>query len=75
MSGGEGNDYYYLPNVPFVMYFYNAQISQGRGFALHGAYWHNSFGRVASHGCVNVPLASAQWLYDFAEGGTRVEVF
>lgn len=59
---------YYLKNVPNVMYYY-------QGYAIHGAYWHNSFGRVASHGCVNVPLASAKWLFDFAPRGTRVEVF
>src|SRR3972149_9046274 len=29
MSGGSGNDYYYLPNVPYVMFFYNNEVSQG----------------------------------------------
>jgi len=59
---------YHLKNVPNIMYFY-------QGYAIHGAYWHNNFGRVASHGCVNVPLASAQWLFNFADIGTRVEIF
>lgn len=59
---------YLVKNVPHSMYFY-------QGYAIHGAYWHNNFGRVASHGCVNVPLASAEWLYNFAEVGTQVEVF
>jgi len=59
---------YHIKNVPNIMYFY-------QGYAIHGAYWHNNFGRVASHGCVNVPLPSAQWLFDFASVGTRVEVF
>lgn len=59
---------YHLKNVPNIMYFY-------QGYAIHGTYWHNNFGRPASHGCVNVPLASAQWLFDFAPLGTRVEVF
>ena len=59
---------YHLKNVPNIMYFY-------QGYAIHGAYWHHNFGRVASHGCVNVPLASAQWLFDFASNGTRVEIF
>ena len=59
---------YLLKNVPNVMYYY-------QGYAIHGAYWHYNFGRVASHGCVNVPLASAQWLFDFASIGTRVEIF
>lgn len=59
---------YLQKNVPNIMYFY-------QGYAIHGAYWHNSFGRVASHGCVNVPLASAEWLFNWANIGTRVEVF
>ena len=59
---------YHLKNVPNIMYFY-------QGYGIHGAYWHNNFGRPASHGCVNVPLASAQWLFEFAQVGTRVEVF
>src|SRR3989344_3826616 len=59
---------YLIKNVPNSMYFY-------QGYAIHGAYWHNNFGRVASHGCVNVPLSSAQWLFDFASVGTRVEIF
>lgn len=59
---------YRLKNVPHVMYFYG-------GYAIHGTYWHNKFGSRASHGCVNVPVASAEWLYDWAPHGTRVEVF
>lgn len=59
---------YHIKNVPHVMYFYQA-------YAIHGAYWHNNFGRVASHGCVNVPLASAEWLFNWADTGTQVEVF
>jgi lipoprotein-anchoring transpeptidase ErfK/SrfK len=59
---------YLVKNVPNSMYFY-------QGYAIHGAYWHNNFGRPASHGCVNVPLASAQWLFDWAQAGTRVEVW
>ena len=59
---------YLLKNVPNIMYFY-------QGYAIHGAYWHHNFGRVASHGCVNVPLEAASWLYNWANIGTRVEVF
>lgn len=62
------NGKYHIKDVPHVMYFYQA-------YAIHGAYWHNNFGRPASHGCVNVPLASAEWLYNWAEPGTRVEVY
>jgi lipoprotein-anchoring transpeptidase ErfK/SrfK len=39
---------YNLPAVPWTMYFY-------RGYAVHGAYWHDQFGRVMSHGCINLP--------------------
>ncbi|MCS6843982.1 MAG: LysM peptidoglycan-binding domain-containing protein [Caldilineales bacterium] len=59
---------YDLPNVPWVMYFTN------RGHAIHGAYWHNNFGYPMSHGCVNVPVSNAQWLYNFAPVGTPVRV-
>lgn len=63
MSGGEGNDYYYLPNVPFVMFFEGSGIAAGRGFALHGTYWHNNFGHPMSHGCVNMRTIDAEKLY------------
>lgn len=66
MSGGEGNDYYYLPNVPFVMFFSNDQVAAGRGFSLHGAYWHNNFGHPMSHGCVNMRIVDAEKLYYWA---------
>jgi len=59
---------YDYKNVPHVMYFY-------QDYAIHGAYWHNRFGRPNSHGCVNVPLTSAEWLYNWAPRGTRVEIF
>ena len=65
MVGGSGADYYNLPNVPDVMYFY-------RGYALHGTYWHNNFGTPMSHGCVNLPQAEADWLYEWAPEGTKV---
>lgn len=59
---------YLTKNVPNTLYFY-------QGYAIHGAYWHNNFGRPASHGCVNTPLSSAQWLYDWAPVGTRIEIW
>lgn len=58
---------YYLPNVPYVMYFY-------RGYGLHGTYWHSNFGRPMSHGCVNLPTSEAEWLFNWAEVGTIVQV-
>ncbi|MFH0864137.1 MAG: L,D-transpeptidase [Candidatus Gottesmanbacteria bacterium] len=58
MSGGDKSigTYYYLPNVPYVMFFHNA-------FALHGTYWHNNFGTPMSHGCVNLSTIDAGKLY------------
>ncbi|MBI5961152.1 MAG: PD40 domain-containing protein [Chloroflexi bacterium] len=58
---------YYLPDVPWVMYFY-------QGYGLHGTYWHNNFGTPMSHGCVNLPTDEARWFYDWAEIGTAVLV-
>jgi len=58
---------YYLPNVEWVLYFY-------QGYALHGTYWHNNFGNPMSHGCVNLTNQDAQWFYDFAQIGTPVRV-
>ncbi len=58
---------YYLPNVPYVMYFYE-------GYGIHGTYWHNNFGHPMSHGCVNAPTPDAAWLYNWAEVGTLVNV-
>lgn len=61
MEGGsrELRTYYYLPNVPHNMFFY-------QGYALHGAYWHNNFGQPMSHGCVNEPLANAAEIFEWA---------
>ena len=58
MSGGskELGTYYYLPNVPYTMYFY-------KDFGLHGTYWHNNFGVPMSHGCVNLPTIMAEKLF------------
>ncbi|MBN1966086.1 MAG: LysM peptidoglycan-binding domain-containing protein [Anaerolineae bacterium] len=58
---------YYLPGVPWVMYFY-------QGYALHGTYWHSNFGQPMSHGCVNLPTDEAAWFFNWAEVGTPVRV-
>jgi len=63
MEGGTGKYYYYLPNVPYVMYFENGEIPGWRGFGLHGTYWHSDFGTQRSHGCVNLPTEVAKQLY------------
>ncbi len=68
MSGGskEKHTYYYLPNVPWVMFFYNDQIAKMRGFSFHGTYWHENFGTPMSHGCINMRTEEAKILYDWA---------
>lgn len=53
---GEG---YFVEEVPRILYF-------SRGQALHGSFWHNRFGEPVSHGCINLSLADAQWLFDWA---------
>lgn len=65
MSGGSGADAYYLPGVPWVMYFAGAN-------AIHGTYWHRNFGHPMSHGCVNLTIDDAKWFYDWAAIGTPV---
>jgi lipoprotein-anchoring transpeptidase ErfK/SrfK len=65
MEGGSGSRYYYLPNVPYTMFFENAQVPGWKGYGLHGTYWHNDFGRQKSHGCVNLPTPIAQQLYEW----------
>ena len=64
----EGHEKYYLtPDVPWVQYFHN-------GYAFHGAPWRSSCGYSGSHGCINMPVSDAKWLYDWAGIGTRTEV-
>jgi lipoprotein-anchoring transpeptidase ErfK/SrfK len=58
---------YYLPDVPFVMYFY-------KDYGIHGTYWHNNFGTPMSHGCVNLSIPDAEWVYNFSSVGTVVNV-
>ncbi len=65
MSGGSGATYYYLPNVPYVMFFSNDEVAASNGFSLHGTYWHNNFGYPMSHGCVNLRTEDAAVLFDW----------
>jgi lipoprotein-anchoring transpeptidase ErfK/SrfK len=64
LMAGDG---YYLPDVPYTMYFY-------KGYGIHGTYWHNNFGTPMSHGCVNMYTPDAQWLYYWAPMGILVNV-
>jgi lipoprotein-anchoring transpeptidase ErfK/SrfK len=66
--------YYNLPNIHYTMYFYNDQVPKSRGFGTHEAYWHNNFGHPMSHGCINMRLADAKALYDWADPPTAGSV-
>jgi lipoprotein-anchoring transpeptidase ErfK/SrfK len=60
--------YYDLPGVPWNLYFTK------QGAVIHGAYWHNSFGKTYSHGCVNLKPIEAQLLYHWATLATTVVI-
>lgn len=59
---------YVAENVPWVTYFTGS-------IAFHGAPWRESFGWSGpggSHGCVNMPVDAAQFIYNWAPNGTVV---
>jgi hypothetical protein len=61
MSGAAGApDAYALQSVPWVMYF-------DGGISLHGTYWHDTFGYRRSHGCVNLSISDARWVFEWRE--------
>ena len=68
MEGTISGEYYRVEDVPYVMYF------DDYGDALHGTYWHSNFGTPMSHGCVNLPMDVAAWMYSWADVGTAVSV-
>ncbi len=69
MRGSMGGESWNVPNIPWVMYV-NGSV------AMHGTYWHDLFGSGAlmSHGCINLAMDDAQWLYEWNDIGTTVEV-
>lgn len=70
MSGCLGGECWYVPNVPWVQYVVG-------GVALHGTYWHNAHGSGVrmSHGCINLRIDDAQWLYEWADLGVPVKIY
>ncbi len=52
------DDTFDLRDVPYIQYFH-------QGYALHGAYWHDDFGRARSHGCINLAPVDAAWLFEW----------
>ena len=65
---GISSQEYDLPGVPWAMYFTK------EGGAIHGTYWHKKFGQKWSHGCVNLPTAEAEKLYNWTPIGIKVIV-
>lgn len=56
----DSDAHYSLEDVPYVQFF-------DHSVGLHGTYWHGDFGHTHSHGCVNLAIADARWLFDFTE--------
>ncbi|MFO0562042.1 MAG: L,D-transpeptidase [Polyangiales bacterium] len=50
---------YSVERVPWVLFF-------NRDQALHGVYWHDRFGTMRSHGCVNLAPKDARWIFEWA---------
>ena len=48
---------YDLPGIPWVNYITK------KGISFHGTYWHNDFGKPRSHGCINLSIPAAKWVY------------
>jgi hypothetical protein len=62
MSGATGApSAYALQSVPWVMYFNDS-------YSLHGTYWHDLFGYRQSHGCVNMSISDASYVYKWFAG-------
>lgn len=56
---GPESDPYVVEEVPHSLFFL-------RGQALHGAFWHDAFGNAVTHGCVNLSVKDAAWLFEWA---------
>jgi hypothetical protein len=59
MDSSAADSEFELRDVPWVMYFKG-------GYALHGAYWHDDFGRKRSHGCVNLSPVDARYVFEWS---------
>ncbi len=58
---------YNIPNVRWNLRFQ-------KYYYIHSADWHNNFGNPMSHGCVNVGLKDAEWVFNWSDIGTPVEI-
>ena len=59
MDSNVADNEFELRDVPWVMYFKGS-------YALHGAYWHDDFGRMRSHGCVNLSPIDARYVFEWS---------
>jgi lipoprotein-anchoring transpeptidase ErfK/SrfK len=65
-----------------VSYWMPYQQASGGTVGFHDATWHqpSDFGNITpasnkgSHGCVELPLAAAKWLYNWSSVGTAVSI-
>jgi lipoprotein-anchoring transpeptidase ErfK/SrfK len=67
LSSPMRGDDYYLPDVPYSLYY-------SGDFSIHGTYWHHNFGTPMSHGCINMDINDAKWLYHWSSIGTLVNI-
>ncbi|WP_258546237.1 L,D-transpeptidase family protein, partial [Microbacterium sp. H6] len=58
---------YCTKDVPWITWF-------APNIGFHGTYWHNNFGQRMSHGCVNLPIDLAKYVYDWSPKGLEVSV-
>lgn len=63
---------YNYPNTKWNMAFKTER--SGISYYIHGAYWHNEFGKRRSAGCVNVRYQDMEMLYAFTQLGTKVVI-
>jgi hypothetical protein len=59
-GAASGDMPYSIEDVPYVLYFHES-------YALHGAFWHDNFGRQQSHGCVNLAPLDAKRIFFWSE--------
>lgn len=58
---------YDIDDVPYAQYY-------SGGYAIHGAYWHNKFGTPMSHGCINLAVDQAKWLFNWSSVSTPLVI-
>ena len=65
-----GGSNWSYPNTKWNLHFATKNLR----YYIHGAYWHNDFGKPKSHGCVNVSYSNMERLYQWAQVGTKVKI-